>query len=147
MFLLKQKVTIDKNQYNPCESSLSITIRRLVFTAPLLSTPKNKTPSPSSQRRLLSFCPVHLIPSGDRVLIRLAIHLILHCRSCITSPENMEMSILRKTKNLHMEGVWKGKKKKKSICKLFIVKNPPVRKKVKQQHVNHAGRYVDLEAS
>lgn len=39
------------------------------------------------------------------------------------------------------------KKKKKKICKLCTVKNPALRKKVKRQHVNHAGRYVDLEAS
>jgi len=92
---------------------------RLGITAPLLSNPKNETPSPCFLRRLLSFCPVHLIPSGDRVLIRLAIHLIPLCKSCITSPKSTEMSIMRQNKNLHMEGVWKEKR----ICKLCTGKS------------------------
>lgn len=116
-FYKKKRIALHKNQCNPCESSLSITIwSRLEFTAPLLSILKNRTLSPSSLIRLLSFCPVYFIPSGDRVLIRLAIHLISHCKSCITSPESMEMPILRKPKNLNVERVWEWK----SICKLCI---------------------------
>lgn len=62
---------------------------------------------------VIELLPMHLIPSGIRMLIILAIHLIPHCKSCMASPESMEMSILRKTKTLHREGVWKWE----SICK------------------------------
>lgn len=74
------------------------------------------------------------------MLIRLAIHLIPHCKSCISSPESMEMSIFKKTKNVHGRSLEREKH-----LQTIHWKNPPLRKKVEQQHVKHAGRYVNLE--
>lgn len=55
-------------------------------------------------------------------------------QSCVTSPECIEMLILKKerrkkknNKNVHKKGVWKMK----SICKLCTGKNSALRKKIK----------------
>lgn len=67
--------------------------------------PKEKNIQPFSE--IIELLPSAPHSFGIKTLIKPAIHLIPHCKSCMASPESMEMSITRKNKTLRMEGVWK----------------------------------------